>query len=93
VDTLKHTLPRHRMLAEVAAGRMKVYVGIHWNLLRGDSFVLGSEVRTAEAIRPYVRTAVDRRNVNQRALLTDEGSALLSEWNAKHGDPLTEEPE
>lgn len=91
MDTLKHTLSRHRLLAEVAAGRMKVYVGLHWNLLRGDSFVRGAEVRTAEAIRPFVCTVLDRLNVNQRAMLTDEGSALLSEWNDKHGNPLTEE--
>ncbi|MDF2969539.1 MAG: hypothetical protein K0Q93_3317 [Nocardioidaceae bacterium] len=87
---LKHTPSRHRLLAEVATGRMKVYIGLHWNLLRGDSFVRGAEVRVAEAIRPFVCTVLDRLNVNQRAFLTDDGAALLSEWNAKHGHPLAD---
>jgi hypothetical protein len=72
---------------------MKVYVGLQWNLLRGDSSVSGGELRAAKAIRPFVRTAVDRRNSSQRAMLTDAGVELLANWNGEYGNPLTEESE
>lgn len=89
--TVRYTPQRHRLLAEVAAGRMKVYVALQWNLLRGDVFLSGPEVRVADSIRPLVRASRDRRGWSVRALLTDEGESVLASWSARRGEPLIQE--
>lgn len=89
-EPLRRTPARHRMLAQVAAGPAEVYVGLYWNLVFDGTFVKGAQLRTANEVRPLLRhKVVFHRHTPVK--LNDAGSALLSEWNEKHGNPLADQ--
>ena len=88
MSELKRTVLRHRMLAEVAAGRMQVRIGMQWNLVRKpDEWLSAVEKRTARDLRPYIThtpTDWDRRPTD--AELTEPGQLLLVAWNDRYGE-------
>jgi hypothetical protein len=88
VSVLRRTERRHKLLAEVAAGRMQVRIGMQWNLVRKpDEWLSPIEKRTARDLRTYIThapTGWDRRPTD--AELTEPGWLLLAAWNEQHGE-------
>ena len=102
--TLKHTPLRHRMLAEVARAdrpitrrqafdpaKPAVYAHTERQLTTGEARTLRDlhdlRLITGHGPMPSRLYAPWKREE------TPAGSALLSEWNDKHGNPLAEESE
>lgn len=87
-----YTPARHRLLAEVARGGMKVYVGLQWSLMRGDEFLVSNQQRVARSLRNvYIDRLPGRMNSASQAYLTGGGRVLLAKWTAKHGNPLSDQ--
>lgn len=89
---VRWTAKRHELLREIGAGKLDLYVGLQWNLIRRpDQWLSGTEKRTANSVRFLVtqRTPSFRLGVKQLAILTAAGRALLADWDVQHP---TEEP-
>jgi hypothetical protein len=80
------------MLAEVAAGRVfRARFGSRTWLIRSDASTHG---RMENVIGGFFGHRLAKigdisEDYGKRVDLTEPGSALLSEWNDKHGNPLT----
>ena len=105
MDTPGYTPLRHRMLAEVHLGEVALdctnvkraiwrpiwrhpRLGITENMTAAESRAANMVVWEPLGHTPYWQGDMDVLRVVE---LTDAGAALLSEWNAKHGNPLTPE--
>jgi hypothetical protein len=101
VATLKRTPLRHRMLAEVDAERfMRVWVDMAgtrtaWRRRPSEALSAAEARALGEVDRDgllYVHSRLGPSvRAPRRVELSRTGSALLSEWNDRHGNPLTEE--
>jgi hypothetical protein len=90
MGSLKYTPLRHKILSEVRARRIVMYIGLQRSLIRkpsGDGceqWLKGPEKRTAETLQhliSYDRVSYPRCGT----YLTEAGRTLLAEWDEKHG--------
>jgi hypothetical protein len=85
---LKYTPTRHRMLAEVDSGNV-AEVGGSWTWGDRDAAMSNGESRVLGALRLGAAVVVDLGNEDgsqwYNVVLTEQGQALLAEWNSKHG--------
>ena len=96
--SLKHTPLRHRMLAEADAERfMRVWVDMAgtrtaWRRRPGEALPAADARALGEVDRAgllYVQSRLGPSvRAPKRVELSRAGSALLSEWNDRHGNPL-----
>lgn len=88
MEPLKYTPLRHRMLAAINDGKVdrSRWGSRTWDI-RDDASTYG---RMEQAVSAIIHTdlALIVGLMGGPVALTPEGSALLSEWNAKHGNPL-----
>lgn len=88
MSELKRTERRHKLLAEVAAGRMQVRIGMQWNLVRKPSNWLSPfEKRTAGELRSHITHApTGWGGGHADAELAESGRQLLAAWNERYGE-------
>lgn len=86
--TLSYTPLRHKMLAEVASGEYKIYIGLQWNLIHTPTgkWVSGGGKRVMRSILPLITHDRARPGEHKPAALTEAGSTLLSSWDAQYGE-------
>lgn len=86
--SLNYTPLRHKLLADIDAGRLGVYVGLRWNLYRKDNgeWIKGA-IRAALQASGFVTPMSLPMGKRWPASLTESGKAQLAEWTAKHGEP------
>jgi hypothetical protein len=101
-STLRYTPLRHRMLAEVDAERVGYTPPIgremRWKVFTGPGVdSSGHEslmgMRDQGVLKFPELGDLRRRGEAKLLKLTDDGRAVLDAWNAKRGNPLTEDEE
>lgn len=86
MSTLKHTSLRHRLLAEVAAGRRHIYQGLQWTLINSNgSWCKPGEMQAMEHLRALVDPGRRFGGNESLAVLNEAGRAILADWDSKHG--------